>query len=161
MKRGVSGRDEAAAQLAELRKMRLNQQAAAGLLDVPVHTLRDWNAPRDEKDRSYNVIKLVQWAIERERKKRPVIDLKAIDAEIRAEQLIERRRKNQIEAGLLEDKAKLRDQLRGIGKRLFENVKAIGHRFGTDAERAMLKAILDAKTAWEKSAGPEPQEKSA
>lgn len=94
MKRGVSGRDEAATQLAVLRQ--LNQQAAAELLGWTSRGLRDSDAPRDEKTRSYDGRRLVKWLLDKERKKLKRLDSQAINLQLQHEKLREAKRKNDV-----------------------------------------------------------------
>jgi hypothetical protein len=146
--RGEHARDEAAAQMAALKK--LLQQPAAQLSGWTPRGLRDSDAPRNP-DGSYDGAKLVKWLLEREQAKRKVVDLKAIDHELRQEKLREVRRKNDMADGLLVQTSKVGDELLAIGKRMLEGAKQIGKRFGPEAEKAVFEIFENARNAWEKS----------
>jgi hypothetical protein len=146
--RGEHARDKAAAQNAVLKE--LLQQPAAKLSGWTARGLRDSDAPRNP-DGSYNARELVKWLLEREQEKRKVVDLRAIDAQLREEKLREIRRKNDMADGLLVQTSKVGDELLAIGKRMLEGAKQIGKRFGPEAEKAVFDIFENARSAWEKS----------
>lgn len=156
MARGAHGRNAIAAQVAALRN--LNQQAAAALLGVPVRSLRDWNAPRNEKTRTYDGPELVRWFLERERSKRKsmLMDDEGGALTPAKERLIEERlraekRKNDVAEGLVMARDQIVDDFRKGALILNQRLDAVGRAYGPEVAKAIGAALDEVERTWSAS----------